>query len=251
VVEYYEPTIQESTQTAKNTGKIEAFNILASERVAYYTKVLAFVTGGLAFFGVVQVYFLIRADDTTAGVARAAKASADVAERTLFYANRAYVDVSGMHNEWNKAGHPATGEVRRLLKFRVGVINRGNTPALKFNLSVGIWQSLEAPTVALFDGLDKNIGEGYVSPGTEVLSMDFFISEADVRAVHAGTEKFWVFIHIAYRDVFEETPDHTFQACRQLFLNADPDLAWNSVDMAEPVPDIIRWVPDDTFTVTT
>lgn len=245
------PVGNECERYNKN-GQHQAFNECiqdaSAESVAEYTKVLAALTIILAVVGTLQMFYVVRADDNAAETAKAARKSAEVAERTLFYANRAYIDVSKMYNEWNRAVHPKTGEIRRLLKYRIGITNRGNTPALKFNLSVGTWESLVAPTEATFAGLDKNTGSGTVSPDTEVLSADFFIQEEDIRNIHVGKQKYWLFIHVAYRDVFDNTPVHEFQTCRELTFIADPEIAWARAGTTEETPDIIRWIPDDTFT---
>ena len=66
VVKQYEPKQWQAEQATKNRGEIDAVNILASERVAYYTKILAIFTGALSAFGVIQVWFLIRADQKAA-----------------------------------------------------------------------------------------------------------------------------------------------------------------------------------------
>ena len=58
VVEHYEPKKYDAIQEAKNKSEIDAINILASERVAYYTKVLAIFTGALTAFGLLQIFFL-------------------------------------------------------------------------------------------------------------------------------------------------------------------------------------------------
>lgn len=76
---YYEPTQQQAEQEAKEQSEAKAIEILASERVAYYTKVLAIFTGALAAFGILQIAFLIRAENTSRKSADAAKISADAA----------------------------------------------------------------------------------------------------------------------------------------------------------------------------
>jgi len=74
-VQYYEPNKREAAQEAN--GEAKAVEILSSERVAYYTKVLSIFTGVLSAFGLLQILFLIRADETARRTAEAAKASAD------------------------------------------------------------------------------------------------------------------------------------------------------------------------------
>lgn len=66
VVEYCEPQERDAYRQANDYRRKEAVDILASERVAYYTKILSIVTGALGGLGVVQVVYLIRAN-TLAG----------------------------------------------------------------------------------------------------------------------------------------------------------------------------------------
>ena len=57
-VEHYEPTKWQAEQEAQNQGEAKASDILASERVAYYTEILAIFTAVLSGFGLLQIYFL-------------------------------------------------------------------------------------------------------------------------------------------------------------------------------------------------
>jgi hypothetical protein len=61
-VYYFEPEQGDAIQASKDARQKEAVDILASERVSYYTKVLAIFTGALSAFGIIQVYFLLRTD---------------------------------------------------------------------------------------------------------------------------------------------------------------------------------------------
>jgi hypothetical protein len=54
VVSHYEPNYREAQAEAKTQHEKEAFDILASERVAYYTKVLAILSAALTVTGIVQ-----------------------------------------------------------------------------------------------------------------------------------------------------------------------------------------------------
>lgn len=88
-VEYFEPKKQEAVEETKNKNELDAINILASERVAYYTKVLAIFTGALSVFGLLQIFFLIRADETARVSANAARDAAEAAKAQSIEMNKA------------------------------------------------------------------------------------------------------------------------------------------------------------------
>ncbi len=126
-VEYNAPTQGEAQAEAKDHGKREAVDILASERVAYYTKILAILTGGLGALGAIQLFFIYRSDDTARISANAAKRSADVAEATLRATQRAYVSVvpqSSIH---------VTPNTQQILSMSFWFVmgNNGNAPAIR------------------------------------------------------------------------------------------------------------------------
>jgi hypothetical protein len=79
LVRQFEPTTADAIRTAKFRLATDAANILASERVAYYTEVLAVFTGALAAFGIVQLRFLVRADSIASRNAEAATLAATAA----------------------------------------------------------------------------------------------------------------------------------------------------------------------------
>jgi hypothetical protein len=81
LVQYYEPQQWEANEEAKSQTHQHSADILASERVAYYTKILATFSGALAAISAVQIYFLIRADN------RAAEA-AEIANKQMLLAGR-------------------------------------------------------------------------------------------------------------------------------------------------------------------
>jgi hypothetical protein len=89
IVQHYEPSKREAVQEANNQGEAKAVDILSSERVAYYTKVLAIFTAVLSAFGLLQIGFLIRSDNIARIAADAAKLNAEAlidADRAHLYA---------------------------------------------------------------------------------------------------------------------------------------------------------------------
>ncbi len=144
-VEYYEPTQWHAEQEAKNQTEAKAIDILASERVAYYTKVLAIFTGVLSGFGFLQIGFLIRADKITRKSANAAQMAAEalpIVERAYVYPVIAF---QGNVQDCIRSAHvfymdrlegdadtpsPETAEV----SFRIK--NLGKTPAVLTSVEV-------------------------------------------------------------------------------------------------------------------
>lgn len=94
LVVHFEPTQAAALRAASTHASTDAANILASERVAYYTKVLAIFTGALAGFAVVQLWFLLRADSIAAESASAATVAARAAEKAAESAG-AQIGISG------------------------------------------------------------------------------------------------------------------------------------------------------------
>jgi len=122
VIEYDEPSQWDADQQANDQTHIKAVEILSSERMAYYTNVLAIFTGLLGVFGFLQIVFLIQANRTAEAAAEAAKTSADAAQSTVVSMNeinrremRAYI-----------SGNISIAENRQLIVLTVN--NGGKTP---------------------------------------------------------------------------------------------------------------------------
>ena len=95
-VQHYEPNKCEAVQEAKDQGEAKAVDILSSERVAYYTKVLAIFTGVLSTFGLLQIFFLIRADQTTRLAAQAAEKATRTAQAEFIASHRPQLRVGNI-----------------------------------------------------------------------------------------------------------------------------------------------------------
>lgn len=122
-VNYFEPQQEQAEQAANNHRKIDTLNVLASERVAYYTKVLAIFTGTLAAFGVLQIWFLTRADNTAREAADATKRSVDTMNNTARKQLRAYVGLASAQVRFDS-------ENPEDCFIEVRIKNYGQTPAL-------------------------------------------------------------------------------------------------------------------------
>lgn len=120
-VEHYEPTQWQAEQDAKNQGEAKAIDILGSERVAYYTKILAIFTGVLSGFGLLQIYFLIRADSATATALAASTKQAEIANKQYIASNRPRLRVRKIEID-----RPVSGN---MIRVRYEVVNVGGTNA--------------------------------------------------------------------------------------------------------------------------
>ena len=137
LVEYYEPSQGQAEEESKDQSKVKAFDILSSERVAYYTKILAIFTGVLSGFGLLQIVFLIRADKTASISANAAKVAADAIQIT----ERPYVFIWGFRGYapnvlFMRDGVPQKKEFSDA-SFNYSVSNKGKLAAVIENVSIG------------------------------------------------------------------------------------------------------------------
>lgn len=199
-VKHYEPTKQHAEQEAKNQGEGKVIEILASERVAYYTKVLAIFTGVLAAVSFVQGIFLIRADNT-------ARLSAEALPRM----ERAYVFLAENVelDEINRDGIYVMAKVQYPFK------NHGRTPAIlkEIHVASGFWRS-SLPTMAaaiggaIPDGLVLSAGEESRQFGC---LMKTTVTDWDEAKDGGGYIAF--FGRIIYTDVFGERHETGF--CRE------------------------------------
>jgi hypothetical protein len=205
-VEHYEPTKQEAEQEAKNQGEAKAIDILASERVAYYTKVLAIFTGALSVFGLLQIYFLNRSDDTARATANAASKSADIAKQTLIVSQRPYVRVSGFPWLWR----PDFGRPGKYFYDITPIIeNAGNTHTV--GLQINVNSALRDTTLP--DDFDFPYtgppGDSLIGARQTIGASHAHILDDDLLAIQKGEKFFFMWGTITYRAVFEGTPLYT------------------------------------------
>jgi hypothetical protein len=118
------PTEQSSQATSHVSSKETS-----DEAIARYTLWLMGFTGVLAFVALIQIGFLISADDTASRAASAALKSADAAEKSST-AGRAYLFIlpKGQVGGFDPGGQNATGPYRPSVGFSIK--NFGPTPAI-------------------------------------------------------------------------------------------------------------------------
>jgi hypothetical protein len=156
-VEHYEPKQGQAEREARHQGEAQAVNILASERVAYYTKVLAIFTGALTAFGIVQLIFVARADQTASVNAAAALKSATAAEKSLRAAYQPLIVVTGLY--LNRASKP-TGAPH----VEFGMRNNGRGEAKITRVFITVQTSIPRPVT-----LTLAATEQYITPKTNIL----------------------------------------------------------------------------------
>jgi hypothetical protein len=212
-VQYYEPTQQHAEQEAQNQGEAKAIDILASERVAYYTKVLAIFTGALTGMGLLQIFFLFRADRTAEKTANAALRSAQAAigvELPKVFVTSIKLEQRGMGNFEAQIQVP---------RATVTVKNFGRTPAFLGQqategvISAGLPDKPEyrhghsVPSGTAIEG-----GHSYELP----LASGPFLKIDEIADLVAGKTTFWVFGYVTYRDFLDNW--HQLKFCSALYI---------------------------------
>jgi hypothetical protein len=134
-VQYYEPNKREAEQEASNQGEAKAIDVLSSERVAYYTKVLAIFTGVISAFGLLQILFLIRTDKTANLAMLTAQRSAGVAKDTLVVGNAAFVFPVDFKWDWNTEADAPDSDIKSYV-IRPIWKNSGSTQTKNFESMV-------------------------------------------------------------------------------------------------------------------
>lgn len=219
-VDYFEPKKQDAIQEAKNKSQIEAINILASERVAYYTKVLAIFTGALSAFGLLQIFFLIRADGTAATTAKAALRSARVAEDALLIGERPHMYVTEPifcepidKDTFNYDGPEVWPW------FALNLRNEGKTPAVLIEVCAESICARELPPVPEYrENRTYDQQRRVFAPrAAEAFSCLFktpidgrVMNDISIGSFHGGRELF-AYGYIKYEDIFGYT--HTVGYC--------------------------------------
>ena len=125
-VDHFEPRPRQAEQAAKDHRKLDAFNILASERVAYYTKILAIFTGFLMAVSALQIWYLIKADRRSAD-------ALDEGTNQFVLSQRAFVYLDGFEAD------ARTGkEARKLVRFAFMPRwqNSGETPTKNLRVAI-------------------------------------------------------------------------------------------------------------------
>jgi len=200
-VQHYEPTQGQAKQEAQNESKAKTLEILASERVAYYTKVLAIFTGLLSGFGLFQIIFLVRADNTARAAANASRDTVNTMDRTAERQLRAYVLPTAAHFERFAVGDVPVADVT--------IKNSGQTPAYDLTVWARVGTdvfpiSKEATETWPVDHSD-DLAPRVLGPGSEMHAVPRFgmpLNQETVDALRKGLMALYVQGEVTYRDAF-------------------------------------------------
>jgi hypothetical protein len=192
-------------ETTENSGHA-AGNITTKERadeaIASYTLWLMLFTGVLAFVALIQIGFLIRADETASETANAAKDSADVArdavklsDKTAERQLRAYVN--------NVSTIIRNVEVGKVPEVRVEIKNWGQTPAYRvrhigsYTLAVFPWSGVTSPP--------PYQSESIIGPGSNafMLLKGHALAAEHVAGLNDGSLAIYIEGSITYKDAFD------------------------------------------------
>lgn len=197
------PTQQQAEQKAKTQSEIKATEILTSERVAYYTEVLAFITGLLASFAAFQILFVIKADRTAWIAANAAKDSADA----LKAQERAYLFVSV------KLKEPILVTTANTKNFgKMIIVNHGKTPAILKRLN-GLIETYSAFPEREYTEIQLDIPAGVqvIGPGRdESFDLEFFLNQDKWNSITSGQAMLLAVGRVQYEVVYGEKHETGF-----------------------------------------
>jgi hypothetical protein len=225
-VHRFEPQQWQANQEARNQTREEAAEILASERVAYYTWILAIFSGALAALSGVQIFFLIRADNRAAEAADIANKQmlltgrqADILERQQGLAREQYVSDQRAYiflhelDLYIVTGLEQSGRAVRNFRVTPRWRNSGKTPTKDLTVAFH-WQVLPGDLPPAFP---YNYPEGpmpfFVGPGADEPQRSMIIDVAQANLAYrsqmfpvAGTNpsKLFIWGRAEYKDVFDK-----------------------------------------------
>lgn len=218
-VDYFEPTKQEAIQEANDKSQIDTINILAGERVAYYTKVLAIFTGTISVLGLLQIWFLRRADETNRLLAQSAKRTAEAAigiELPIINAafpelvatNKAITSESDYTGGGINDGPPTEQTIIHRMDFR----NAGRTPAFPTKIDFG-WACIKSlPSEPVIKTTVQCKPLTLLKEQSEAtIDAVFFVIRLSSEEVAEGREgNFWLYGRIYYADFLGERHSQGF-----------------------------------------
>lgn len=203
---------QECQQAAQKAGhKTEECKSLwektTSDPVALFTFVLAVSTIGLW----VATVFLYRAGERQIGIA---KRAADIAETSLVATQRAFVRVLNFPWLWR----PDTDRPGKYFYDITPVVeNDGNTPTVDMRIVVSS-QLRDTPLPDDFefsyDGIEPALS--LIGSHQSIGAHRAIILDDDLLLVQQGKKFFYIWGTITYRDVFENTAQHTTKFCTEI-----------------------------------
>jgi len=230
-VQYNEPSKQEAVQEANNQSEIKAVDILSSERVAYYTKVLAIFTAVLSAFGLLQIFFLIRADKNAKSAADAASLSA----RAAIAIELPIIRAEPSDFRWNLP-KKVDDQVRH--SFNINGIyfsNLGRTKAFPIEVRFGYSAGDELPATPVYS-FTKDFSVSVVLEAEPLLKVlreiDFEVPPDLFDKLRASSAKLWIYCNLIYLDFMQKRHEAAF--CWERFqrpgsgvFRDDPTPAYN------------------------
>lgn len=194
---------------------------LAGIAVAAFTLTLKWSTDRLWGAGERQLKALRQSVFVSIAGAKAAKKSADIAEKTLYISQRAYVSPRA---KWSIEINPSETSIVGI-GFWMSLENQGSTPAAHmFNQSV-------ARLLVKSDGISFDYGSSlspYVTgvPAaiglrSEITTDKQIFSAAQIKAVADKTADLFLCGWVEYNDVFEGTPRHGVEWCLKVCIEGN------------------------------
>jgi len=208
---------------ASYAEKIEAvWKRTFEDPVAFYTLVLSIFTGSLAIISIVQIGFLIRAEETSRKTAQAAKDSADAARQEFISTHRPRIRIKHVF---------LTSEIweKEEIEIKLIIVNIGDTPAhiIECCVCTAVLETAsKLPARPEYGGMRFTpereklpSGKTYIFPK---LSDSRVLSDADSSAIRNGSRRLYCYGFVEYLDVSEERRLKTTAFCRVLEPPASP-----------------------------
>ena len=168
------------------------------------------------------------------GQLKAIHRQADIAEKTLIPAERAYMFIQRIEATWNK--NLTSGEIN--WTFDAVWQNVGKTPTRNLQLYTRIFvEEFDIPATFPFS-VEGDLPITIAGPGSIIQGSPVGRSAADIASSQAGELFIYIWGWARYRDVFENTPEHVTKFCWRLNLIGDsyrrPDPETNPIQTKWP-----------------
>jgi hypothetical protein len=197
------------------------FTFLATIAIAWFTYSLRQSTDELWRAGERQLRAMRQSVFVSIAGAKAAKRSADIAEKTLYATQRAYVSVKP---KWSMELNRHDGSIVDV-GFWMSQENQGNTPAVNMvNRSSAVFLiKSDGVSFSYEKAVDHSVPEIPVTirPRSEITTETQKFSINHMHKIKDGTAELFLSSWIEYNDVFEGTPKHGVEWCFILSLEGN------------------------------
>jgi hypothetical protein len=168
---------------------------------------------GSFIFSAVLTFSTIGLWIVTGTASNAAKKSADIAEKTLYATQRAYVSVKP---KWSLEVNKSDGSIVNI-GFWMTQENQGETPAVNMvnRASAVFLLKSDGTTFDYIKGIEHDAPENPVTigPRSDITTDTQRFSINHINTIKAGTAELFLAGWIEYNDVFEGTPKHGLEWC--------------------------------------